>query len=477
MKIHNLRLGFACNSSSSHSLIFLPGTSDSLYEDYGDQYFGWDCFTLASKETKLGYLGQQILTSLREQLGEAPAQALAMSLINNSNVNIDGTVDHQSVWQFPRTYEGNHLDTDFIVAFRKYLERDGVVVLGGNDNDGHHELAGDEEDYDKQDNFTIFHPYSTSCISRYDEGLKTWTIFDRSNGSKIRLDFDEPSGNPKIPHVDVSKASLPELVDVKITDKCYFECDHCYQGSTKDAPHADGDFVRQLIKDLREAQVFEVAYGGGEPTTYPNFLNLLSETRDNNIVPNFTTRNFSFIKKNIKKLTKIVGRIAFSVDFEEEINKLEKYLIETKGHERSVFREKNSNYDSFVSLQHVVGSVPQEQLDKLLKIAAEHWISITLLGWKNTGRGSDVSPHKVDWREACKKAELNRINIDTALARSSDLTDIDKRTYHTTEGSVSCYVDAVQKRIGPSSYSNSLLMKPYNKMIDDWKKIRIEHGK
>lgn len=471
MKIHNLRLGFACNSSSSHSLIFLPGTSDSLSSDYADQYFGWECFTLASKEIKLGYLGQQILTSLREQLGEAPAHALAMSLINNSDVNINGTVDHQSVWQFPRTYEGNHLDTDFIIAFRKYLERDGVVVLGGNDNGGDHELAG------KQNNFTIFDTYSTSCVSRYDEGLKTWTIFDRSSGSKIRLDFDEPSGNPKIPHVDVNKASLPELVDVKITDKCYFECDHCYQGSTKDAPHADNNFVQQLIKDLREAQVFEVAYGGGEPTTYPNFLNLLIETRNNNIVPNFTTRNYAFINKNIQKLMKVVGKIAFSVDFEEEINKLEKYLLEKDNEKLNVFLYKNGNYDSFITLQHVVGSAPQEQLEKLLKMAAKKWISVTLLGWKNTGRGSNISPYKVDWRKACSEAKVSRINIDTALARSSDLTDIDKRTYHTTEGSVSCYVDAVQKRIGPSSYSNSLVMKPYNKMIDDWKKIRVEHGK
>ena len=56
MKIHNLRLGFACNSSSSHSLIFLPGCTDNAE----GQDFGWQCFTLASSEAKMGYLAQQL---------------------------------------------------------------------------------------------------------------------------------------------------------------------------------------------------------------------------------------------------------------------------------------------------------------------------------------------------------------------------------------------------------------------------------
>ena len=48
MKIHNVRLGHATNSSSSHSIIFDPVSKAT--DDYDD--FGWSFFTLASKEAK-----------------------------------------------------------------------------------------------------------------------------------------------------------------------------------------------------------------------------------------------------------------------------------------------------------------------------------------------------------------------------------------------------------------------------------------
>jgi len=476
MKIHNLRLGFACNSSSSHSLIFLPGCSDDNSDGY--QEFGWSCFTLASPEAKMGYLGQQIVSSMQHQLGKDPAHALAMA-ITGVEVDADGYVDHQSVWTLPKTWDENSLDTDFLYALRDYLKRDGVVVLGGNDNDGDHPLAETDRETGEGRDFSIFGRWtegSGRLVARHDEGLGTWTLFDRNSGAKVRLSFDAPDGPPNVPHVDVAKAAKPELVDVKVTDRCPYECEHCYQGSTHDAAHADRAFLDRLLDDLAKSQVFEVAYGGGEPTTYPNFIQLLLATRERNIVPNFTTRNLGWIQKFAAELPKIVGRIAFSVDFPEEIDRLEQYLTQRKDDEKSVFNIRNGSYDSLVCIQHVVGAVPQAQFERLIELAKKHYIDITLLGWKTTGRGGDVAPHEIDWRGAVERAKIYRIHIDTALARNSDMSDIDKRTYHTTEGSVSCYVDGVQQKVGPSSYASSLVMRPYTNMDDDWKKVRVERG-
>ena len=58
MRIHNVRLGFATNSSSTHSLIFLPKAQDN----YNEGGFGWDNFTLASKEANLDFVA--VLTGL-----------------------------------------------------------------------------------------------------------------------------------------------------------------------------------------------------------------------------------------------------------------------------------------------------------------------------------------------------------------------------------------------------------------------------
>lgn len=474
MKIHNLRLGFACNSSSSHSLIFLPGCSSDVG---ADQDFGWSCFTLATAESKMGYLGQQIVASMGSQLGQEPARALAMA-ITGVELDPDGYVDHQSVWTLPKTWDESNIDTDFLYALRDFLKRDGVVVLGGNDNDGDHPLAETNDDGEGKD-FSIFGRWtegSGRLVSRFDEGLGTWTVFDRCSGAKVRLSFEQPDGVPQVPHVDCAKASEPELVDVKVTDRCPYECDHCYQGSTHDAAHADRAFLDKLLDDLAASHVFEVAYGGGEPTTYPNFMQLLLATRERNIIPNFTTRNLGWIQKFADELPKIVGRIAFSVDFPEEIDRLEQYLTLRKDDEKSVFSIRNESYNALISIQHVVGAVPQDQFQRLIDLAKKHYLDITLLGWKTTGRGSDVPQHKIDWRKAIEKAKIYKIHIDTALARSSDMSDIDKRTYHTTEGSVSCYVDGVQQKVGPSSYASSLVMRPYTSMNDDWKKVRVERG-
>ena len=53
MNISNIRLGFATNSSSTHSIIILPGQVDDMVWE-GE--FGWQNFTLASSGAKMLYL-------------------------------------------------------------------------------------------------------------------------------------------------------------------------------------------------------------------------------------------------------------------------------------------------------------------------------------------------------------------------------------------------------------------------------------
>ena len=60
--IYNVRLGFATNSSSTHSIIF---TTDKIKSRIPkDGYFGWEFFTLAKKSEKKAYLATILYTHL-----------------------------------------------------------------------------------------------------------------------------------------------------------------------------------------------------------------------------------------------------------------------------------------------------------------------------------------------------------------------------------------------------------------------------
>jgi hypothetical protein len=61
MKIENVRIGFASNSSSTHSLVIWPDATDY---DWEEGEFGWGDFRCKSNEAKMLYLGTQLKENL-----------------------------------------------------------------------------------------------------------------------------------------------------------------------------------------------------------------------------------------------------------------------------------------------------------------------------------------------------------------------------------------------------------------------------
>jgi hypothetical protein len=62
MFVHNVRYGFATNSSSSHSIVLLKNKKKAK-ENYSSD-FGWEFFTCISENAKLQYLGQTLIYNL-----------------------------------------------------------------------------------------------------------------------------------------------------------------------------------------------------------------------------------------------------------------------------------------------------------------------------------------------------------------------------------------------------------------------------
>jgi hypothetical protein len=93
-----------------------------------------------------------------------------------------------------------------------------------------------------------------------------------------------------------------DLVDIQTTSRTFyangFATHNCYQGSTRAGKHASLEAVVSYIQELAKLDVFEIAYGGGEPTLHPNFKDIILETKQAGITPNFTTKNVKWLQQS-----------------------------------------------------------------------------------------------------------------------------------------------------------------------------------
>lgn len=452
----NVRLGFANNSSSSHSIVFLKNPSAASDKDSGGYEFGWDFFTAVSRRSKENYLIATVGSHLKNMVGESTARIILGHLLNRpvNDMRFDGYVDHQSCLVVPQDFHGNSIDVEYFRELSDVILRDDVAVLGGNDNsDARHPLLDDSVSTAlkgvPEDNYT------EGWVARKDGNV--WAFFHRPTGNKIRFAFDDD--------VKYEKSSLPELVDIKITDFCPYGCPFCYQGSTTEGKHADRYTVMSYADVLSENKVFEVAIGGGEPTLHPNFVEFLKYFRSNGIVPNFTTRNLAWLRGESRdEILNLCGSFAVSTEKAEDVTKLATSL-----------RYHGVDFKK-VTLQFIAGATDVWRFRQLIETAMKEGLTYTILGYKTTGRGNNFKPASTAddcWNvlmEVLENHKYMRVGIDTVFAEQieSRLKEekVNPAFYHTKDGIFSCYIDAVKKMIAPSSYCEESKYKPYEEKHD-----------
>lgn len=433
MKIHNIRFGLATNSSSSHSMIFLDDTTGVHDDDCSDNGFGWQFFTASSEESKLNYLA----LLLRQAMSEVPRNIV--NLISKDWVGItpdeNGHVDHQSEFAIPCNFGENFPSEEFVRDFREYLLNKNLVILGGNDN------TAEDHPLLKQGKLATL-PIPTDCgrekiICRKDPEQGFWTLFTPRTGTKVRFSF---TGDITPQH-----AYTPELVDIKITDYCDMGCRFCYQSSTTKGKHS-GLSDHQLASCLGEMEVFEVALGGGEPTLHPKFLSMLESFRYYGIVPNFTTKKIDWIRDDEfrGKVLEYAGAFAVSVDGWMDVDNLDALL--------KVFKIDRDH----VNIHIVMGTIQRYNFAHILESCSKAGLRVTLLGYKNVGFGK--KQRKIDYDWWLEEVQKHRavVSVDTCLAAEYEqqilAADINPYMFHTQDGRFSCYIDMVNKQIGPSSY-------------------------
>ncbi len=455
MKIHNVRAGFATNSSSSHSIVMIPSGAQ-VHDDEQDRFnYGWEQFTLATRDSKTAYFAAQLWQPL---VSSGIESETAIQLLNTwlgtdytASELESGHVDHQSAWGIFSSNEAQN--PNFVQALYTYVMRDDVVILGGNDNsDGQTPPDG-----------SFSTPLTDGIMSwshkRVRQDGDYWALFDGRSGNKVRFSINEDA--------EYTKSTYPELTDLKLTDFCPSGCEFCYQGSTKQGLHGSLDNIMLSIDALSKMGVFEIAYGGGEPTEHPNFAEILQYTHERNIVPNFTTFGVAWALDPLiaEAVSKAVGAIGVSVHSSKDLNKVDKIrdnlikTLKTRGH-------RHVHVPHMVA-QHVVGSVDLSETADILERCWQEGIDVLLLGYKKVGFGENYAPYEMEGLDTLLRlrqdkskvswnANFSMLGVDTAFVQQFDsiLQELGIPSVLKTseEGKFSMYIDAVTMRQGPSSY-------------------------
>jgi hypothetical protein len=325
MKIHNIRFGFATNSSSSHSIIFDPVNYKKYSDDYKDDGFGWDFFTLQSKQAKDEYMRAMLIQNLNhDNFSEILIDLILKGLNLEERVPGNYGIDHQSLFYIPKEFGTNFISMEFFNDFRRYINKEGIIILGGNDNV---RIDNDDENYNGHPLFDetklaqfnglgSYNPDERYWVCRKDGSW--WTLYNRVSGNRVVLSFDD---NP-----EPFAPKNPMLIDFKMTDWCDKNCSFCYQGSTTRGEHMNKEDEYAFVDNIAKAEVFEVAIGGGEPTKYPGFTHFVKILADRGVVVNFTTRSIEWLE-NEKTANDIISNIgAFAFSLNDKTNDLDRIL-------------------------------------------------------------------------------------------------------------------------------------------------------
>jgi len=469
MFISNVRIGFGTLSSSQHSIVIVP--SETKDENTNGDYFGWDGFLATSKRQKERYLYATLFANLRAQIGKNYALHIMNSLLGKCNFKSTRDIpciDHQSLIFLPRKY-GNikEIDFDFYNDLSDYILKKDVAILGKNDNTDYrtsytkHKISHIDSKMikDAEENFPL--------ICRKDGHF--WTLFNRKNGIKIRFSFDL-TAPPKA-------SSTPELVDLKITDRCNWNCDFCYEDSSPTGRHACTEVVEGILRSLSKFKVFEVALGGGDPVVHPHFAHFLRNYPDHPdyaYAVTFSSRSLNWMREGDleEKVVRFVRGIGISVPLD-----VSERILEQIG----LWKIKQ-NYKGRISLLVIpeFWKNPTETVINFInKISKIGLYDLTFLGAKCYGRGKHLHIHRLHLNEVidCIRQNMFLLSVDTTFVQRyiNELleTDISQILFSTVEGAFSCAIDAVTQTIAADSFSKEgkTFFKSITDFIDTMNKV------
>ncbi len=177
------------------------------------------------------------------------------------------------------------------------------------------------------------------------------------NGKTIRIALD--------PNKPIQELSYAEFYDVCVTHSCLGSCAYCYQDSKPEMQHPTNilEKFKAFYGNMNDNQKpFQLAFGGGEPTSHPDFIELLRLSYEMGITPNYTTNGMWVADTNKKK---------------ELLDATQKYCggvaVSTHQHLERFWREATNEYlnrDVFTNLHIIIGD--KKTIDDFANIYKEY---------------------------------------------------------------------------------------------------------
>lgn len=270
---------------------------------------------------------------------------------------------------------------------------------------------------------------SDKLIASYTNGGCHVSIFE--SGTKVRKVLSD------VPPV------LPEQMDLKITDWCDAGCAWCHEGSTLEGTHGDLNKALKLLEPLPAGA--EIAIGGGDPLSHPDFEYFVSTLASRGIVPSVTVNGKHF-ERHREMLTKLTsaGKL-FGVGFS--------------------YHREIPDWDYEHLVLHFIAGVHDPEILLADGVSSK---KILILGYKQFGRGKDlfsIRPEKVNdmitkwYRLLPFLAQKHHLSFDNLAIEQlnpkrlfADKAKFEQQ-YMGPEGQYSMYVDAVKEEYALSSYS------------------------
>lgn len=193
---------------------------------------------------------------------------------------------------------------------------------------------------------------------RYQNG-NYFVSINLDNGTKIRETIN--------PNATEFVADFPESADVKITNKCPYNCMFCHEGSNINGKHSDA--LHSHVWNTF-CPYTEVALGGGSVTGYPDLVPLLERLKSLHLISNITVRQEEFMSNLplIRKLTdeKLIYGLGISLSNPNQ----EDFIKTVKEFPNAVI--------------HVINGIVS--LTELRKLANNN-LKILILGYKEVRKG------------------------------------------------------------------------------------------
>lgn len=133
-------------------------------------------------------------------------------------------------------------------------------------------------------------------------------LFDRRTGVNMLVTNERTAGLRRV---------APRMLQVALTNACDKSCSFCYRPLDARSRWTFDELL-ELARFCDEWGVLEIAFGGGEPTLFPRFPELLHAIwAETGLCPSFTTHGLRLTPDLLKQIRGAYGQLQVSV-YEED---------------------------------------------------------------------------------------------------------------------------------------------------------------